>query len=147
MKNLELLSQPLDHTRIDFDEENKNSYEKYDVTIMTQKKRSTINTGLSLHNGSDVNLDSIQGVNVDENVGKSTSSSSRTTEPATTHLPKAGGDLGLFQLGEHTRPNAASTLAAAPSTPPASISKASMAVYNTLPLRRLLFQLEVQKLQ
>ena len=38
LNNLELLNQPLDQTLIDFDKENQNSYEKYHVTIMTERK-------------------------------------------------------------------------------------------------------------
>ena len=36
-KNLESLNQPLDQKLIDFDEENKNSNEKYDATTMTER--------------------------------------------------------------------------------------------------------------
>ena len=46
----------------------------------------------------EVNLHSIQGVHVDDSVGTSTSSASRITEPAITHLPQDGGDPELFQL-------------------------------------------------
>ena len=52
------------------------------------------------------------------------------TEPAISHLPQAGGDPELFQLGEHSMPKAAPKLAAAPSTPEPSISKAPVAVPN-----------------
>ena len=40
----------------------------------------------------EVKLNSIQGVFVDERVATSTSSVSRITEPAISHLPQAGGD-------------------------------------------------------
>ena len=37
LKNLELLNEPLDQKLIDFDQENQNFYEKYDVTMMTEQ--------------------------------------------------------------------------------------------------------------
>ena len=53
------------------------------------------------------------------------------TEPASSHLPQAEGDPELFLQREHTMPKAASKLAAAPSTPPANISKTPAAVHNS----------------
>ena len=43
---------------------------------------------------------------------------------------KLGGDPELFPQREHTMPTAASKLAAAPSTPPVSISKTPVVVRN-----------------
>ena len=65
-----------------------------------------------------------QGCFVDESVATSTSSVSRIPEPATSHPPQAGGNPELFLQRGRAMPKAASNLAAAPSTPPASISKA-----------------------
>ena len=56
-------------------------------------------------------------------------------EPASSHLPQVAG--GLLVQREHTMPKAASKLAAAPSTPPASISKTPVAEHSSL-FRRLL---------
>ena len=78
----------------------------------------------------DVNLNSIQGVGVDESVDASTSSVARITESAISHLPQVGSDRELFLQRVHTMPKAASKLAAAPSTPPANISKTPVAVRN-----------------
>ena len=56
----------------------------------------------------EVNLNSIQGVCVDESVATSTSSVSRLAETALSHLPQAGSGPELFQRRGHTMPKAAS---------------------------------------
>ena len=85
---------------------------------------STDSTG-SLNKWDEINVTSIQGVSVDESVATSTSSVSRITERAISHPPQAGSDP------EHSMPKAAPKKAAAPSTPPASISKAPVAAPNS----------------
>ena len=65
-----------------------------------------------------------------ECVDASTSSVIRITESAISCLPQAGDDPELFLQREHTMPKAASKLAEAPSTPPASISNTPVAVHN-----------------
>ena len=55
----------------------------------------------SLNSWDEVNLTSIQGVFVDERVATSTSSVSRITEPAISHLPQPGCDPELFLQREH----------------------------------------------
>ena len=84
----------------------------------------------SLNCWDEVNLNSVQGVYVDVSVGTSTSSVSRITEPAITQ-PQAVCDPELFHLREQSMPKAAPKLAAAPSTPPASISRAPTTGPNT----------------
>ena len=71
------------------------------------------------------------GVCVDDKISTSISSVSRVTEPAISPLPQAGDDPELFQLEEHSVPKAVPKLAAAPSTPPASNSKAPLAVHTS----------------
>ena len=90
----------------------------------------------SLNSWDEVNLNSIQGVCVDERVATSTSSVSRIEEPAISHPPQAGGYPELFLHREYAMPKAASKLAAAPSTPPARAH-----------FRRFLYPLKVQRLQ
>ena len=82
----------------------------------------------SLNSWDEVNLTSIQDVFVHERVATSTSSVSRITEPAISHLPQPGGDPELFLQREHSMPKAASKLSAGPSTPPSSISKTPAAI-------------------
>ena len=63
----------------------------------------------SLNNWDEVNFRSVQPkVCVDEGVATSTSSVSRSSEPAISHLPQAGGDPELFLQREHTMPKTAS---------------------------------------
>ena len=81
----------------------------------------------SVNTWDEVNINSIQSVYVDHSIGTSMSMSSvsRVTEPAISHPPQVGEvNPRLFQLNEHLVPTAATTLAAAPSTPPASNSNA-----------------------
>ena len=63
------------------------------------------------------------------------------------HLPQAGSDPELFLQREHTLPNAASKVAAAPSTPPASISKTPVAVHSSFTPTTSLCRLKLPKLQ
>ena len=56
----------------------------------------------SLNDWDEGNLDSIEGVYVDDSIGTSITSVCRVTEPAISHPPKAGGDAGLFQQQEHS---------------------------------------------
>ena len=95
---------------------------------MKSLQRDSESTQDSLNKWDEVNLNSIEGVCIDNSIGTSISSVSRVTEPAISHLPQAGGDPELFQLREHSMPKAAPKMAAAPSTPPASNSKAPFAV-------------------
>ena len=67
----------------------------------------------------------------EDGVGTSSSSATRITEAAISHLPQAAGDPELFPQREHTTPKAAPKLAAFSSTPRASISKAPTAVPNS----------------
>ena len=79
----------------------------------------------------EVNLNSIHGVCVDERVATSTSSFRGMTEPGISHPPRAGSDPKLFLQRANRMPKAASKLAAAPSTPPARISKSPVTVRSS----------------
>ena len=74
-----------------------------DAKIESQKteiqslQRELQSTQDSLNNWDEVNLISMQGVCVDESVATSTSSVTRITDPAISHLPHAGRDPELFQ--------------------------------------------------
>ena len=94
----------------------------------------------SLSSWDKVILNSIQGVCDDESFATTIPSVSSITEPAISH-PQAGSDPELIQLQEHSMPRAAPKLAAAPSTPPASIPKAPMAV-PTSPFATTSFPIE-----
>ena len=83
--------------------------QKHEIQSLQRKLQSTQG---SLDSWDEVNLNSIQGVCVDESVATSTSSVSRITEPAISHLLQAGGEPELFLQRQHTMPKAASTLAA-----------------------------------
>ena len=100
-------------------------------TEIKSRQRDSEATQDSLNNWDEVKLNSIQGVCVDESVATSTSSVSRITEPAISHLPPGGGDPELFLQREHTMPKAASTIAAGPSTQPVSISTTPVAVHDS----------------
>ena len=95
---------------------------------MKSLQRDSESTQDSLNKWDEVNLNSIEGVYVDDSIGTSMSSVSRVTEPAISDLPQAGSDPEQFQLRDHPMPKAAPKLTAAPSTPPASISKAPFEV-------------------
>ena len=85
----------------------------------------------------------MEGVFVDDGIGTSISSVSPVTAPAISHPLQAGGDIELFPPQEHSAPKwsaqifschvpkAALKLAAAPSTSPASSSKAPPTVPNS----------------
>ena len=90
----------------------------------------------SLNSWDEVNLNSIQGVCVDEGVATSISSVSRITESAISHPPQAGSDPEKFPKRENTMPKAASTLVAAPSAPLAWITKKLQWLHTILPYRR-----------
>ena len=92
-------------------------------TEVQSPRRDLQSTQDSLNRWYEVNLNSIQGIYVDESVLTSTSTVSRITEPAISHPLQAGTDPGLFLRREHTIPKAASKLTAAPSTPQARISQ------------------------
>ena len=66
-----------------------------------------------------------------ESVDALTSSVIRITESAISRPPQAGGDPELFLQREHTMPQAASKLAVARSTTPASISKTPVAEHKS----------------
>ena len=85
----------------------------------------------SLNSWDEVNLSSIQGVCVDESVATSPSTVSLMTEPAITHQKLVVSNPELFRRGDHSMPKTATKLAAAPSTPPASLSNAPMSVPNS----------------
>ena len=53
------------------------------------------------------------------------------SEPAISHSPHVGSDPELYQLREHSMPKAPPKLTAVPSAPPASNSKAPLAVPNS----------------
>ena len=82
-------------------------------TEIQSLQRDLQTTQDSLDSWDEVNLNSVQGVHVDDSVGTSTSSVSRRTEPAITHLPQAERDPELFLQRENAMPKAASKLAAA----------------------------------
>ena len=63
--------------------------QKYEIQTPQRDLQTTRD---SLNSWDEVNLTSIQGVFVDERVATSTSSVSRITEPAISHLPQPGGD-------------------------------------------------------
>ena len=67
---------------------------------MRPSKRFRFNTG-PLNNWYEVNLNSIQGVHVDDSISTSISSVSRVTEPAISHPAQAGSDPELSQPKEH----------------------------------------------
>ena len=85
----------------------------------------------SLNNWDEVNLNSVEGVYVDDRDGTSISSESRVAGPAISHFPKGGGDPELLPQRARSMPKAAQTKTATPSTQPASNSKASLAVPNS----------------
>ena len=67
--------------------------QKYDIQSLQKYQKTTQD---SLNRSDEVNLNSIQGVCVEECVAASTSSESRITGPAISHLPQAGGHSELF---------------------------------------------------
>ena len=101
---------------------------KYEIQSLQRDLQSTQD---SLDSWYEVNLNSIQGVCVDESVATTVSSASRITELAISHLPQAGGDPERFPQRDNLMPKAASTLGSIPNTPPARISQTPVAVHNS----------------
>ena len=93
--------------------------QRYEIQSL---QRDLQTTQASLNSLNEVNLNSIQGVCVDETVAASTSSVSILTERAFSHPPQAGSDPELFLQRENTILDAASKLAAAQNTMRAEIN-------------------------
>ena len=101
------------------------------TTEIQSLHRDLQSTQDSLNNWDEVNLNSVEGVYVDDRDGTSISSESRVAGPAISHFPKGGGDPALLPQRARSMPKAAQTKTATPSTQPASNSKASLAVPNS----------------
>ena len=100
--------------------------QKYEIQILPRDLQTTLH------------FNSIQVVCVDESAATSTSSLSRITEPAISHVPQAGSDHELFLQREiHCRKQLQNWQRE---------SRQLQWQYTMLLFRRLLYQLKVQKL-
>ena len=88
------------HSRFEVWDESQEAKIESQKAEMRPSKRFRFNTG-PLNNWYEVNLNSIQGVHVDDSISTSISSVSRVTEPAISHPAQAGSDPELSQPKKH----------------------------------------------